>query len=109
MDDSDGIHFVFNRLNPCAYAGFGHCALYLHFILIGMRKIWEAWKKFAEIFGYFMSRAVLTVLYYTILLPYGLGVRFFSDPLSIKQKPLKSAWKPYPSTDPALEKFKQQF
>lgn len=49
-----------------------------------VRKFWDKWKQFGQVFGDFIGRLVLTVFYFTIFLPFGLGVRFFSDPLGIK-------------------------
>ena len=49
-----------------------------------LRKIWEAWKRFGQFIGDFVGRLVLTIFYFTLFVPFGLGVRFFGDPLSIR-------------------------
>lgn len=49
-----------------------------------LRKAWAAWKRFGQMIGDFIGRLVLTVFYFTIFMPFGLGVRLFSDPLGIK-------------------------
>jgi len=40
----------------------------------------------AEAIGNFMNRLILSLFYFVIVLPFGLGVRLFSDPLRIKKK-----------------------
>jgi len=49
-----------------------------------LRKFWQAWKRFGQFIGDFMGRLVLTVFYFTLFMPFGLGVRFLGDPLGIR-------------------------
>lgn len=49
-----------------------------------LRKIWEAWKKIGQFIGDQVGRVVLTVFYFTLFVPFALGVRFFTDPLGIR-------------------------
>ena len=46
-------------------------------------KIWKGWKRFGQIIGDLIVRLVLSVFYFTIFLPFGVGVRLFGDPLNI--------------------------
>jgi hypothetical protein len=55
-----------------------------HMNVIG--RIWQAWKRFGKLVGDFIGRLVLTVFYFTIFLPFGVGVRLFGDPLDVKSK-----------------------
>lgn len=48
-----------------------------------LRKIWHAWKRFGQFMGDQIGRIVLTVFYFTLFVPFGLGVRFFGDPLAL--------------------------
>jgi hypothetical protein len=50
-----------------------------------LKKIWAGWKRVGQFIGDFIGRLVLTVFYFTIFLPFGLGVSFLSDPLGIRQ------------------------
>ena len=50
-----------------------------------MKKLWENWKKLAKKIGDFQARLILTVLYFVIVAPFALVVRFAADPLSIKR------------------------
>lgn len=56
-----------------------------------LTRLWHAWKRFGQILGDLIARIVLTVFYFTIFLPFGLGVRLFADPLDIQRK--GAAWK----------------
>ena len=48
-----------------------------------LRKVWQAWKRIGQFIGDQLGRVVLTVFYFTLFLPFALGVRLFSDPLAI--------------------------
>ena len=48
--------------------------------------LWQAWKRFARRMGNYQSRLLMALLYFTLLLPFGLGVRLLSDPLQIKRR-----------------------
>ena len=49
-----------------------------------LRKVWQAWKRFGQFMGDLIGRLVLTVFYFTLFMPFGLGVRFFGDPLALR-------------------------
>jgi hypothetical protein len=49
-----------------------------------LRKVWEAWKRFGQFIGDLIGRLVLTVFYFTLFMPFGLGMRFFGDPMGIR-------------------------
>ncbi len=53
----------------------------------GLKYLWEAWKGIARKIGTFQARVLLTILYGVLVLPFGLTVRWFSDPLCIKKRP----------------------
>ncbi len=72
-----------------------------------LKSLWEGWKKFSILFGTFMSRLVLTVIYFTVFFPWGVGVRLFSDPLDIKHQ--TNGWKSHPKSQSTLKEFLQQF
>ena len=50
----------------------------------GLRKFWHAWKRFGQVIGDFLGRVVLTIFYFTIFVPFGLGVRLLADPLALR-------------------------
>jgi len=53
------------------------------------KRLWEAWKRLAHRIGNFQARLLLTLLYAVLILPFGLAVRLFADPLRIKRRPLR--------------------
>ncbi len=55
----------------------------------GLRQFWEGWKRVAHKIGTFQARVLLTVLYFVLVLPFGVSVRFFADPLRVKRPPTK--------------------
>jgi hypothetical protein len=50
-----------------------------------LNNLWQIWMKIARVIGDFIGRLVLTVFYFTIFLPFGLGVRLFGDPLDLRR------------------------
>lgn len=67
-----------------------------------LRKFWAAWKKFGHFMGDLIGRLVLTIFYFTILLPFGLGTRLLADRLDIKQK-INAHWRNRQTTDLTLK------
>jgi hypothetical protein len=53
------------------------------------KAIWKAWTRIAHIIGNFQARVLLTILYVVLVLPFGVIVRLFADPLRIKKRPEK--------------------
>jgi len=73
-----------------------------------LRKVWQAWKRFGQFMGDAIARVVLTIFYFTLFMPFGLGVRFFSDPLAIR--PLGSTkWLERTTQDQTLENSRRLF
>jgi hypothetical protein len=52
-----------------------------------LNRLWEAWKKFARRIGDFQARVLLTVIYAVVVLPFGVIIRTFEDPLRIRRSP----------------------
>ena len=50
------------------------------------KRAWEGWKRIATVIGDFQARVVLSLFYFVIVLPFGLGVRLFADPLAIRRR-----------------------
>ena len=51
---------------------------------------WERFKIIAAIIGDVQGRMIATLFYFTVLVPFGLASRVFSDPLHLK--PPTTAW-----------------
>jgi hypothetical protein len=54
-----------------------------------LKRLWTAWKSLARTVGNFQARVLLTLIYATIVLPFGLMARLFSDHLHTKNRPTK--------------------
>lgn len=74
-----------------------------------LRKVWEAWKQFGRFIGDITARIALTVFYFTIFVPFGLGVRLLSDPLGTKRRRGSSLWLSRRTTDLTLPDARRQF
>ncbi len=67
-----------------------------------------AWKRFTlitAVIGEVQGRFFITAFYYTILVPFGIGSRIFSDPLRRKAN---SEWHERPAVPTDLESAQQQ-
>lgn len=61
-----------------------------------LKRIWDTWKRVSRAIGNFQARVILTILYATVVMPFGIALRLFSDPLRIKHRPI--AWLDHPRT-----------
>ena len=73
-----------------------------------LKKLWEKWKAFGRFLGNLLARVVLTIFYFTVFVPFGLGVRLFSDPLEIKIIPNR-LWRPRTTGDQQLSDLARQY
>ncbi len=53
--------------------------------MAALREAWHLWKRFGQALGDLVARVVLTLFYFSVLAPFGLGVRLRGDPLRIRQ------------------------
>jgi hypothetical protein len=74
-----------------------------------LRTAWEGWKSFAHKLGDFQARLILTVLYFVIVGPFSLLVRFGSDPLTLKRGTARGWMARSDVKGTALERATQQF
>ena len=59
------------------------------------RRIWDGWMKFNHILGDIIAKFWLTLLYFTLLLPFGLWTRLAVDPLDLRPKSASTYWHPH--------------
>jgi len=50
-----------------------------------LRKFWESWKRVGGFIGDFLGRLILTLLYFTLVLPFGVVMHFLRDPLTLRR------------------------
>ncbi|MBM3220267.1 MAG: hypothetical protein FJZ38_16605 [Candidatus Rokubacteria bacterium] len=72
-----------------------------------LRRAWEGWKRVGRKVGDVQARVLLTIFYFVILAPFGLGVRA-ADPLGLRRR--GDGWRvrpPAPSDDPLIRARRQ--
>ena len=73
-----------------------------------LNKFWRGWLRFGHLMGDIVGRVVLTIFYFTIMLPFSLIVTLFSDPLDMKKRKAP-AWQARTTGDRNLEEARRQF
>lgn len=75
------------------------------------RDLWNRWLVLAQKIGKFQSRVILTLVYFVVVLPFGLGVRLFGDPLRIRRRAThkESNWAARETHDVDLDASYRQF
>jgi hypothetical protein len=71
--------------------------------------MWKRWKIIGAAVGNYQGRAIVLVFYYTVMVPFGAGVRLLSDPLNLKPNAAGSAWLERESTNQDIEEARRQF
>jgi hypothetical protein len=61
-----------------------------------------------SLIGDCIARVVLSLFYFTLLVPYGVGARLFGDPLDMKAKAKSSWWLERTTRDLALDDARRQ-
>ena len=74
-----------------------------------LKKFWRGWLRFGHFMGDIVGRVVLTIFYFTIMLPFSIGVTLFSDPLDMKHRDKAPAWHARTTGDRTLEEARRQF
>ncbi|MFQ5612376.1 MAG: hypothetical protein ACE5H9_09610 [Anaerolineae bacterium] len=72
-----------------------------------LRKIWEGWKAVGRFIGNLLARIVLTLFYFTVFVPFGLGASLFGDQLGIKTVPDR-LWRPRETPVDTLDTARRQ-
>ncbi len=81
---------------------------FIMLVIAVTENVWQQWKVFGHFLGDWLGRVVLTIFYFTVFVPFGIGVRLFSDPLKIKSRP-EALWRPRDTGDQKLEEVLRQF
>lgn len=73
------------------------------------KRFWHRWIGFSTRMGGFQSRIILSFFFFVIVMPFALGVKFFSDPLRVKAKLGQSHWLSVKEIKLDIENFRRQF
>ena len=72
-------------------------------------RAWRGWLEVARYFGDFQARLLLTLFYFTVLVPFAAGLRLFGDPLRLRRPPEASGWEAREGQDADLAASRRQF
>jgi hypothetical protein len=74
-----------------------------------MKHIWQKWQGVARRIGDIQARLILTLLYFVLIGPFALIVRWGADPLSLKTGGLQGWRLKGDVKDPAMKRAMNQF
>ena len=74
-----------------------------------LKRLWRGWLFVARKIGYVQSQLILTLVYFVVIAPFALAVRFFSDPLCLRRSPSWRGLPPEGHSRPTLNSVRQQF
>jgi hypothetical protein len=72
-----------------------------------VRTAWTRWKIISDIFSDFQARLIAVFFYFTIFVPFALGVRLLSDPLHLHKT--LSSWLDREPVGATLDDARRQF
>jgi hypothetical protein len=75
----------------------------------GFKAFWAGWKAYGRRLGNFQSRILLALIYFPIVIPFGILVRLFQDPFLKKTRRSESNWLPRQRSGTDLESIQRQF
>jgi hypothetical protein len=70
---------------------------------------WSRWRELSQKAADVQARVLLTIFYFTMMLPVGIVFGLFKDPLRIKTRPTGSFWVERKPTSERLEDAKRQY
>lgn len=74
-----------------------------------LKAFWSQWLRFGHLMGDIVARVFMTIFYFTLLLPFGVILTLFGDPLDMRRKDKAPAWQPRTTGDRTLEDARRQF
>ena len=70
---------------------------------------WSRWRELSQKAADVQARVLLTIFYFTVMLPFGVVFGLVKDPLRIKQRPTGTYWVERKPTTGTLADAKRQF
>lgn len=74
-----------------------------------LKRVWRRWLKIARVIGNFQGQVILTLLYFILVLPFGIGVALFADPMNMKKSGKGSNFSKWKHPADNLETARRQF
>jgi hypothetical protein len=75
---------------------------------MNLKRGWRKWLVASRFVGRILSWIVVSLFYFTIMLPFNLGVTLFGDPLKLKETPQRF-WLLREAGENSLEAARRQF
>jgi hypothetical protein len=72
-----------------------------------LKLAWKKWRAFGQMMGDFVARIFMTVFYFTVAIPFGVGVRLFKDPLHLKSR--QAGWLEREQPEETIESARRLF
>lgn len=72
------------------------------------RRIYDRWRRAAHAVGVVQTRVIMFVIYLAVVVPTGLLMRLFRDPLHLRP-PAESNWLPPRQAERSVDAARQQF
>jgi hypothetical protein len=73
-----------------------------------LRTAWERWRIIARINGDYVARFITNLFFFTILVPFAIVAKLFTDPLGLRQS-AASHWKTRKSVGVSIDEARSQF
>ncbi len=73
-----------------------------------LKDLWREWLRVSKHIGSFNARALITLIYFTILALFGIPMRLLGDPMGVKKQPHNSAWHERLTRDLDLDTARRQ-
>ena len=73
-----------------------------------LRHLWQEWLVLARHIGNFQARVLITLVYFTLILPFGLAVALFGDTLRMKRGAAGHGWLARATRDLDMERARRQ-
>jgi len=73
-----------------------------------LRTGWKIWKRIGRFMGDVVGRAFLTLFYFTLFVPFAVGVRLLGDPLAMRPR-VRAKWLDRRTQDLTLKDSRRLF
>ncbi len=73
-----------------------------------LKDLWREWLRVSKHIGSFNARALITLIYFTLLALFGIPMRLLADPMGVKKQPQDSAWHERMTRDVDLDTARRQ-
>jgi len=74
-----------------------------------LRSLWQRWRRLGQFIGGIAGHVFLTLFYFTVLVPFAIGLRLASDPLGQRKRPSDKGWAHRQTHDRTLDDASRQY